>query len=190
MPNTSRDEIDPLVDDRRFAESMKTLREGKGWSQGEFAKRLKAAGLETFHQTTVSRVEKGERPVRIGEARIIAQALDTMVGVMIAPSQEGLVIQKLLQEVEEFREVQAAVHGAANSLLASKMTLMHQLKEAKEVDYEAWADTDLRNRIEVVMARAERALAGENWSAVVELGADEDDLHRLRLEANGIHPEA
>lgn len=56
----------------RFAATMKEAREELGWSQGALAKELVAAGLEGFHQTTVSRIEKLERPVRLAEALTIA----------------------------------------------------------------------------------------------------------------------
>lgn len=56
----------------RFAATMKQAREELGWSQGALAKELVAAGLEGFHQTTVSRIEKLERPVRLAEALTIA----------------------------------------------------------------------------------------------------------------------
>lgn len=58
-----------------FAENVRFYREKMGWSQTEFANRLQRAGLENFHQTTVSRLEKGERPIRLGEARVIAAVL-------------------------------------------------------------------------------------------------------------------
>jgi len=60
-----------------FATNMKALREAMGWNQNEMARRLSGAGLEGFHQTTVSRIEQGQRPVRLAEATVIARILRT-----------------------------------------------------------------------------------------------------------------
>lgn len=49
-------------------------RERHGWNQGELATRLEAAGLP-WHQTTVSKAERGERPVRAVELPILAAVL-------------------------------------------------------------------------------------------------------------------
>ena len=41
----------------------------------EFSGKLRDAGLTNFHPTTVSRLERGERSVKLGEAYLIAQVL-------------------------------------------------------------------------------------------------------------------
>ena len=42
------------------------LREERGWSQSEVARRMEAYGYN-WHQTTVGRVESGKRPLRLNE---------------------------------------------------------------------------------------------------------------------------
>src|SRR5699024_11834141 len=76
-------------DEANFVENMQKLRQRRGWSQGEFARQMQAAGWKSFHQTTVSRIEQGERPVRLGESRGIAEALGSSVSQMIRPG-DGL----------------------------------------------------------------------------------------------------
>jgi transcriptional regulator with XRE-family HTH domain len=47
------------------------LREERGWSQSEVARRMKVYGYN-WHQTTVGRVENGKRPLRLNELMHLA----------------------------------------------------------------------------------------------------------------------
>lgn len=85
----------PETDEARFAENMRRRREVNGWSQGELARRMREAGWDAFHQTTISRVENGERPVRLGEARAIAQVLGTGLTMLLQPVEEARLIEDL-----------------------------------------------------------------------------------------------
>lgn len=52
----------------------------------EFAATLGLAGLSNFHPTTVGRLERGERPVRLSEAVVIAQVLgETLDNLVVEP---------------------------------------------------------------------------------------------------------
>jgi Helix-turn-helix len=61
--------------ERNFIKRMIELRAAK-MSQTELARQLQERGLP-FHQQTVQRVEKGERPLRLNEAYAIAEILGT-----------------------------------------------------------------------------------------------------------------
>lgn len=61
--------------DRNFAENVRAQRERAGYSKAEFVRLLASLGWSSAHQTTLTRIEEGERPARLGEARLIAQAL-------------------------------------------------------------------------------------------------------------------
>ena len=63
-----------LATDVAFAEAMRTRREEMGWTQYQLVKRLNAEGLG-YHQTTVSRIEKGQQQVYLGSALVIARVL-------------------------------------------------------------------------------------------------------------------
>lgn len=63
------------VTDRNFAANVKAQREAIGYSKAELVRRLSALGWGSAHQTTLTRIEEGERPARLGEARLIARAL-------------------------------------------------------------------------------------------------------------------
>lgn len=95
-------------DESWFIDNMKTLRERKGWSQGELARNVAALGWDAFHQTTISRIEKGERPVRLAEARGIAAALDSSVAQMTSPP-SGLAAQ--IYELQRLSQDMATAAG-------------------------------------------------------------------------------
>ena len=64
---------------------MKAAREARGWSLAEFSKQLQSGGLDHFHATTIARIEKGERQVRLDEAPIIAAAFFAKIEQMMLP---------------------------------------------------------------------------------------------------------
>lgn len=58
--------------ERRVIQTLIDLREERGWSQSELARRMVEAGWPKYTQMTVSRTEKGERPIRLNEAESLA----------------------------------------------------------------------------------------------------------------------
>lgn len=64
-----------LSTDEMFGINLQRRREKQGLSKTQFAAELSAAGMSQFHPTTISRVEAGERPVRLSEALTIARVL-------------------------------------------------------------------------------------------------------------------
>lgn len=78
------------------------LRTGMGWSQGALARRLGEAGFAGSHQTTISRIEKAERPVNVFEAYTIADVfgitVDQLVGrEQVAPVDGAAGIREAIQ---------------------------------------------------------------------------------------------
>lgn len=71
-------------DEAAFRESVIKLRKEKGWSQNRLAKELQDAGLTEYRQATVARLENGERTLKLGESRIIANIFGTTVEKMIS----------------------------------------------------------------------------------------------------------
>lgn len=69
-------------DEANFARRMGELRNKRGLSQSELARQLVERGFKSYSQMTVSRTEKGERPVRLGEARVIADILGSRLDEM------------------------------------------------------------------------------------------------------------
>lgn len=66
-------------DEENFARRMAELRVQQGMSQSELARQMVDSGFETYSQMTVSRTEKGDRPIRLSEARVLAKILGSSV---------------------------------------------------------------------------------------------------------------
>ena len=63
--------------DANIARNLKATREHQGLSQAELAKRVTAIGVPGMHQTTIARIEGGQRSLRAAEAIAISRALET-----------------------------------------------------------------------------------------------------------------
>jgi ribosome-binding protein aMBF1 (putative translation factor) len=87
----------PLADNDRgkrkwtedhFAKRLRAEREHRGWSQAEMAKMLSDRGIP-MDWTTIAKVEKNDRSVRIDEAAGIADlfgtSVDELLGRKVAP---------------------------------------------------------------------------------------------------------
>lgn len=70
-------------DELNFAGRMVELRAALGMSQSELARRMVERGYESYSQTSVSRTEKGDRPIRLGEARALAEILGSDIESMM-----------------------------------------------------------------------------------------------------------
>lgn len=87
-----------LIEEMRFATNMQRLREDRGWSQGELARRMVAEGWDTYSQMTVSRTEKLERPIRLSEAAAIARLFGVSLPSMSASAEVGADMLAWLRE--------------------------------------------------------------------------------------------
>jgi transcriptional regulator with XRE-family HTH domain len=89
-------------DEERFTANLRRLREAKGWSQNELATQMRRKGWGSFRQTTISRLEKGEQSVRIGEARALASLLGVTVDDMaLTASEEAEAVAQLREAIEQ-----------------------------------------------------------------------------------------
>jgi transcriptional regulator with XRE-family HTH domain len=145
-------------EEAHFIAAVKRIREEQGWSQGELAKRMADSGWEGFHQTTISRIEKGERPVRLGEARGLAKALGALVGQMILPAEESKALRDLELAVASVERSASDLASSANDLLGNQTALQYELKEALEVTVDDSADDWVNERYTSVIEAAHRAL--------------------------------
>lgn len=63
--------------DSNIGANLKARRELYGLSQADLAMMLTRTGLKGFHQTTIARIEKGERPLRAAEVVALGRVLET-----------------------------------------------------------------------------------------------------------------
>ena len=155
-------------EEMHFIASVKRIREELGWSQGELAKRMSDSGWEGFHQTTISRIEKGERPVRLGEARGLAKALGALVGQMILPDEESKTLRDLELSVMRVEQAAKDLAYSAHDLLGQQTVLEHDLIDATEVSVSDSADSWVTERYAYVMEAARRALDLTPYSVLEE----------------------
>ena len=64
--------------EKRFGEVVRGWRQDRHWSQEDVAEKLRHQGFE-MHQTTVAKIERGSRPLRVAEAAAIAEVFNMPV---------------------------------------------------------------------------------------------------------------
>lgn len=76
---------------RAFRENLRRQREARNWTQGNLARHLRDTGATALgHQTTLARLESGQRAVRLDEAVVIARVLDTTLDqLLVVPEAVG-----------------------------------------------------------------------------------------------------
>jgi transcriptional regulator with XRE-family HTH domain len=102
-----------LNHERVLCQKVAQLREERGWSQAELARRLSAIGFE-MHQTTVAKLEAGKRPLRVAEAIALAQVfglpLIAMFYIPVKGADHGMEymhgrLTRLDEQIEEISDV-------------------------------------------------------------------------------------
>lgn len=64
---------------------VRRYRQAHGWSQEELARRMREAGFEVWRQSTVTKAEGAERPLRVNEAAALAQVLRVPLLHLVSP---------------------------------------------------------------------------------------------------------
>ncbi|MGV0807053.1 helix-turn-helix transcriptional regulator [Mycolicibacterium setense] len=140
--------------ERLFGGRVKDLRAARGWTQEELAKRMTAAG-HSMHQTTVAKLEGGNRPTTIGEATTIA----AIFGMPVA----GLFDTYEAQDYAELAALanRLAALAAEKAKLTERLTALDSEYSSAEAQYNA-----LQQRVErdEQLARQEEAEHRE-WQA-------------------------
>lgn len=168
-------------DDERFAASVKRLREEKGWSQGELARRMSEAGFEGFHQTTISRIEKNERPVRIGEARGLAKVFDTLVGIMIAPAEQWKVVDAFGREVIALANAESAVGHAVRDYMHQRVMAKKALEDLRALGPTESLEEGLQANVAMYEAKVANLL-NRSYSDAIDDALDPSGSIRAEAE--------
>lgn len=113
-----------VLEEARFAASVQRLREQAGISQTALARQMSEAGWSGFHQTTISRIEKGVRPVRLGEARALARLLGSSVPTMYSPV-------GLEQITGELRQLETVLSESLSALARNGVELVQRQADAR-----------------------------------------------------------
>jgi transcriptional regulator with XRE-family HTH domain len=77
--------MEELSASKVFAQSMRVMREGRGWSQKQLADELTKLGYPV-HQTTIGKWETGARRLTLDDALVISSALSLQLVHMLSGS--------------------------------------------------------------------------------------------------------
>ncbi|HEY7274970.1 MAG TPA: helix-turn-helix transcriptional regulator [Trebonia sp.] len=138
---------------------LRRLREARGWTQEEVARRMHAYGYD-FHQTMIAKIEAAQRPLRVRELADFASLYCVQIQDLIYPpsGSQGAA-------AEELAELESLWEKAEERVKAS----MQRLRAAREAVEAAQADYELHRREQAMLEdRLEfiRQEAGYSWTAV------------------------
>jgi transcriptional regulator with XRE-family HTH domain len=102
-----------------FRENLRRQREGEGWTQGELARRLRDTGATALgHQTTLARIESGQRAVRLDEAVTLAQVLNTTLDALLVTPEAMTALDSASQLAFEMDGAHGQISEAVATFLA------------------------------------------------------------------------
>ncbi|MCV7224539.1 helix-turn-helix domain-containing protein [Mycolicibacterium komossense] len=91
--------------EKRFGETVRNWRNERGWPQEEVARRLGWQGFD-LHQTTIAKIERGARPLRIAEAAALAEVFEmpiTAIFGLTLPQDRTANLDAQQRELEQVR---------------------------------------------------------------------------------------
>lgn len=96
-----------------FAEWLRTARIKGGLSQKKIADAMRAQGFDVFLQTTIAKIEAGDRPIRLDEAAALASlfgtTLDVALGLKEPESAGGFVAHDLVRRTALLQAMQRLI---------------------------------------------------------------------------------
>ena len=89
-----------------FGEKVRQWRRVRGWSQEELAEMMTMLGFD-MHQTTVAKLERGARPLRVSEAVALSQVFGVPALAVFhgpGPEQEPWALERMRKHIENIEE--------------------------------------------------------------------------------------
>lgn len=144
--------------ERNFADRVKVFREEKGWSQDALARKCVDLGLEYMNQSTISRIEKGTRAVRLDEGQVLASVFDMTIGVMLEPSAIARGLTMADSAIATFESQRQQVRQTSRGLLRTRVIFRRLLGQIVALRNED-PDPEALQAIELRVSELQRALA-------------------------------
>ena len=129
-----------------FRKQLKVERERRDWKQADLAKMLSDKGIP-MHWTTVAKIEKGDRSVRIDEATAIADLFEVSVDVLL-----GRNVERESDLFYTLRAVQYTARQSAQQTAAIAAALADSLTDLDALEFNG------REALEKEVVSAQRAL--------------------------------
>ena len=134
---------------RVFGANLRQLREEKGWSQSELARRMQEAGWPKYSQVAVSRTEEGTRAVRLDEAIDLAALFDANVARMISPpSSRAGRIYELQRQSQAMADAARELHNAAEAYEQKRQAAWAVQRQIAATSGGTWSSSELREAFE------------------------------------------
>lgn len=156
------------TDDRTIGQNLKRYRNAAGLSQSQLALQLLQAGFEGIHPQTVLKIERGERPLRLTEARIVAEVFDIPLNYLYETSEEA---EDELDGLRRERAISLGVHN-----LRKAVTDLQAAQDAGE----EWLEAHPRSK--TIAAYGIRQVLDR--SDILEIVNKHVDHHRREKEEN------
>jgi transcriptional regulator with XRE-family HTH domain len=118
--------------DELFAANLRAARERAGLSQEGLAAKMAASG-HPMRQQVIARIEAGLRPVRLGEAMALAEAVGTTAGTLAMPPAIVAEAAALAEEASQARAAHAAAIEQAARFAVLRESLAARVARAESV---------------------------------------------------------
>ncbi|RJN32914.1 helix-turn-helix transcriptional regulator [Nesterenkonia natronophila] len=141
--------------DKWIGQNVERLRAAVEMKQAEVAFEMSEQGFK-WSQRTVWAVEKGERPLRLAEAQVLAKLLRTGTGQFVTPPEAVKVVNAVFDAERLCKKALGAISGGLEDANAAHMIARSTLMDMEEegVDLDAVRDVVPSN----VVGRYEHAL--------------------------------
>jgi len=155
--------------ERWFGENLRAAREQKEMSQTALAKKMAAAGFSNFHQSTVGRIEAGERPVRLSEGQELSLILGIPLGFLTWPPARLNRLNKFLYAVQNARERYVSLEELTQDFLNSVEMLAQFLPDIEKLlDNGELGEEDLPPNFDMDLQQARQLVSSTPEDAVLQ----------------------
>lgn len=178
--------------DEKVGAMIRRLREAEGLSKTQLASRLADAGLDQIHPTTISRMEAGERGVRLSEATAITEVLNTDIGTLLDHGGIEALMRQMRMD-HHFAEKSLEDLIAAASVTRARQMLLHYAVDKVEATGLADLESESARKAAREEIRSARELSERSPAAEVDLIVNDwDDKIPAWIEGedSGVDPEA
>lgn len=152
-------------------------------SQTALAKRMAAAGFSNFHQSTVARLEAGDRPVRLSEGLELSLILGTPLALLTWPPARLNRLNKFQLAVRDARERYVSLEELTQDFLKSVEILAQFLSDIEKLLANGeLGEDDLPPDFDIDLQRARELVSSTPEDAVVQgraRGPNEPTTQRL-----------